>query len=214
MRKPLQQYTTNAVILLTSVIFFITVIATIFGIKNSIKFEDQVNLSDIYSNCLNIVALYVTVFVVINITSQIADSGKTTDVEKSLVIERIKALHSRIEDFHNKVESGTLGFQQTILDLDRIERISSGVLGIVNSADSTIGAERSIITQYRTGLEQEIQDCRDTLTYTPPRGTPSPLITISNDDITVSSNGIQAAAIILERMKSRLDRLLLAINRA
>ena len=218
MKKPLRRYITDAVVLLSTLIFVIVSIAILIGVNKGVGIASDVNLSDVFSNILNIVSLYATVFVVINLTSEISDRGKTVDVEKSLVIDRLKSLHERIENFHIKIESGSIGFLETIQDLDRVDRVHNAIVNIINSNDSSIGLETPLTSSHCATFDQHLDYCRNILTYTPPRSTENlnqvSFVTISQDIITITPNGVQATTIQLEALKASVDSYLLSINRS
>jgi hypothetical protein len=216
MKKPLKQYITDALVLLSTIIFALLIIAFIIGIRKGVGIASDVNLSDAFSNALNIVALYVTVFFVINLTSKVTDSGKTVDLEKNIVIERIKQLHDKIEALHEIVDIGRLNFQDTIYTFNRLDRAHKAIVGFVNSADSTIGVEQLLIDTYSLEFENRLEECLNVLTFTPARNSPTlhnPSVTINQGQIIVTANGKQLATIHFEGLKATLNSFLLTINR-
>ena len=213
----MRQSINDSIIILTLVIGGLFIIIIDVAIRNDVGIDDKVNLTDLFSNVLNIVALYATIFFVLKLTSEAAASGKEVETEKALVIDRLKRLYEKVEELHEKVEIGTLNFQETILTFNRIERSHESIVTIINSANSRIKVDQTMLTAHVNDFATSLGECLDVLTFTPLRtsssSTPS-LVTIASNVITVTVNGVQQSASHLGDLKSGLDTLLLEVNRA
>lgn len=183
----------------------------------NLSIEKETNLSDIYSNIINIVILLLTVLVLGRLSEQNSKLDKSVTFEKEIILQRIQLITDHVEELYDIIESRSVAYQTLKREFDYIARTHKLVKQILKRQDSLLSGNKAEIDQCTVRLEELIDECRGVLLETPrhqPTATPIiPYITIANDMITIHDPGAAAARIAVNKMVDQSIELALLVNR-
>lgn len=202
-----------AIILVVIVASFVY-ICTVY----KIVLDDKINLSDIYSNILNIVILLLTLFVIQKITDEQNKIDRSKAFEKDLFIERVSRINQSSDQLLNIVESGSSQYE-TISDLiQKIKRSFRIVNNHFRGNNSSLSEGVDSVTEYCAQIDDILDKLEEILTNTPIKSNSiipqQTFISINEGFIIINDSGKMAAKLEIERIVDLCMKLSLAINRS
>lgn len=183
----------------------------------SITIEKETNLSDIFSNIINIAVLLLTVLVLSKISERSNKLDRSINFEKDTILQRIQLITSRSEDLYEILDTRSVGYQQLKRQLDHINRTHRLVNKVIARTDSLLTGDKSEIDECTARLDELIDECKDILLNTPRHqyigSQPVTYISIVNDVITIHDSGAAKARITINNLVDSSIKLALLINR-